>query len=422
MSMGRLAMWCTASTRPRPWSSGTRRERHHGVVRILITACPGLGHVLPVLPVGLAAAARGHDVIVATGADLGPAVERAGLRHRTIGAPSLEAAFGTIDGIAELTGRRRLLRIVTEGFATIFARDFAAGVLALAAEWRPDVIVREDMEMGSWMAAERLGIPSVVVQATAWRPPIRRLASEPQNRIRAEHGLPPDADLTGHDGALWFATRPPSLRSADPMPPTLRELRSAADDAVGAAREPDADMPDWLAAQSGRPGVAVTLGTVNKHRLDVFRPILAGLAALDVDVVVALGADPATLGDVPNGVRVERYVPMSALLPRSALVVHHAGSGTMLAAAAARTPQLLVPLAADQPENAALCVEAGIALRLDPDALTSEAVAAAAQRLLEEPSFRDRARAVAIEIAAMPDADTALVEVERLVSSWPRQS
>ena len=130
-----------------------------------------------------------------------------------IGASSLEAAFGTIEGIGELAGRRRLLRILTEGFATIFARDFAAGVVTLAAEWRPDVIVREDMEMGSWIAAERLGIPSVVVQATAWRPPIRRLASEPQNRIRAEHGLPPDPDLAGHDGVLWFTTRPPSLRS-----------------------------------------------------------------------------------------------------------------------------------------------------------------------------------------------------------------
>ena len=201
------------------------------------------------------------------------------------------------------------------------------------------------------------------------------------------------------------------------MPPTLRELRSAADDAVGAARAPDADMPDWLAAEPGRPRVAVTLGTVNKHRVDVFRPILAGLASLDVDVVVALGADPATLGDVPSGVRVERYVPMTALLPRSELVVHHAGSGTMLAGAAAGTPQLLVPLAADQPENAALCVAAGVALGLDSEQLTPQAVAAAARRLLEEPSFRERARAVAAEIAAMPDADAAVVEIESLVAT-----
>ena len=388
-------------------------------MRVLVTACPGLGHVLPVLPVGAAAAARGHDVLVATGADLGPAVERTGLRYWAMGAASLEAAFSTIDGISELTGRRRLMRIVTEGFATIHARHFAEGVLALAAEWRPDVIVREDMELGSWIAAERLGVPCVVVQATAWRPPIRRLASEPQNRIREEHGLPPDPDLTGHDGALWFTTRPPSLRSgADPMPPTLRELRSAANDAIGGADAGRA-LPDWLAADPGRPRVAVTLGTVNKHRVDVFRPILTGLAELDLDIVVALGADPATLGDVPSGVRVERYVPMSALLPRSALVVHHAGSGTMLVAAAAATPQLLLPLAADQPENAALCVAAGIALRVDPDALTPGAVSEAARRVLAEPSFAARAGTVAGEIAAMPDADAAMVEIERLVAGWP---
>ncbi len=382
-------------------------------MRILVAASPGVGHLLPVLPIAAAAAASGHDVLVATGADLEPLVVRAGLRHVAMGPPNLGAAFSRIEGLRELAGRRRLLALVSQGFAGILATEFADGVALLATTWRPDVIVREDMEMGSWIAAEQLAIPTVVIQATAWRPPIRRAASGSQNALRLRLGLAPDPDLAGHDGALWFTTRPPSLRDPlAPMPTDVRELRPAADDRVGTANH---GAPDWLVADPDRPRVAVTLGTVNADRVDLIRPIVEGLAGLDLDVVVALGADPATLGVVPPNVRVERYVPMSELLPRSAVVVHHAGSGTMLAAAGAGTPQVMVPIAADQPDNATLCVRAGIAIALEPRELTAAVVAAAATRMLDDASFADRARAVAAEIAAMPDAEAAVAEIETLV-------
>lgn len=381
-------------------------------MRILVTASPGVGHLLPVLPIASAAAARGHDVRVATGADLEALVVRAGLRHVAMGSPNLGAAFGRIDGLRELTGRRRLLALVSQGFAGILASEFAEGVALLEANWRPDVIVREDMEMGSWIAAEQLAIPTIVIQAAAWRPSIRRAAADSQNAIRVRLGLAPDPALAGHDGALWFTTRPPSLRDPSaPMPANVRELRPGSDDSVGTANHA---APDWLVADCDRPRVAVTLGTVNADRVDLIRPIVEGLAGLDLAVVVALGADPATLGAVPPNVRVERYVPMSELLPRSALVVHHAGSGTMLAAAAAGTPQVMVPIAADQPDNAVLCVRAGIAIELDVAHLVAADVRTAATRLLGESAFGVRAASVAAEIASMPDAATAVAEIEGL--------
>jgi UDP:flavonoid glycosyltransferase YjiC (YdhE family) len=393
------------------------RRRTLGAMRILVTAAPGVGHLLPVLPVAVAARDAGHDVAVATGADLEPIVRRAGLRFVAIGPPSLLAGFAEIDGLAP-SGRRRLVRIVSEGFAGIFATAFGHGVLALAADWRPDVIVHEDMEMGSWIAAERLAIPHVVIQATAWRPPVRRIASPSQNELRIRHGLPEDRALDGQDGALWFTTRPPSLRDpAVPLPPTVRELRTAADDRVGQDAAPGIGRRDWL-LPSERPRIAVTFGTVQGGRTDLLAAILAGLADLDVEVVVA-GADAAAFDRVPANARLERYVPMSELLPRSALVVHHAGSGTMLAAAAAGTPQVMVPIAADQPENAAACAAAGVAIVIRADRLTPALIRAAAERVLKEPSFEERAATVAAEIAAMPDAADAVAAIEAVVVDGP---
>ena len=69
----------------------------------------------------------------------------------------------------------------------------------------------------------------------------------------------------------------------------------------------------------------------------------------------------------------------------------------------------MLPQGADQFANAEAVERAGAGIALEPGAVTVEGVRAAAARLLAEPGFAARARAVRDEIAAMPDAD-AVVE------------
>lgn len=91
----------------------------------------------------------------------------------------------------------------------------------------------------------------------------------------------------------------------------------------------------------------------------------------------------------------------------------------MLAALAAGVPLLIVPLAADQPDNADQCRAAGVAIVIQPRELTAAAVREATGRLLGDPSFRTRAAAVAAEIAAMPGPAEAVGRVESLVARGP---
>ena len=391
-------------------------------VRILFCADAGTGHVLPLLPLARAARARGHDVAIGVGASMAPAVEAARFRHAELGPPSIEQVVADIPGIESLSGRRRALTIWREAFSRRIASEMAKDVLRLAdaGGWRPDLIVHEDAELGSWIAAERLGIPHATVQTTAWRPWIWESVASNLAELRARHGLVPDPGLTGLSGAVFFTTRPASMRDpAQPLPEPWAELRPEADDRVGS---PLGDVvPDWLAGDADEPlpRVAVTLGTANAHRTDVVRILVDGLTAIEppVQVVVGLGADPSTLGPVPPSVRVESYVPMSVLLPRSQVVVCHGGSGTMLAALATGVPLLMVPLAADQPDNADQCQRAGVALVLNPLTLSEEAVKEATERLLTDPTFRTRAAALAAEIAAMPGPAEAVIRLESLVAA-----
>lgn len=380
------------------------------LMRVLFTSTPGLGHLLPLLPLAREAAARGHEVRVAVGASLEPVVVAAGFRHAPVGSATLGQVVAGIPDLAGLTGRRLAVVIFRQAFCGAIASGMADDLLALTDEWRPDVIAHEDMAFGGWIAAEWLGVPHVTVQATAWRPRMRDLATAPLNELREQHGLAPDPELSGLYGAAFFTTRPSSLRDPDvPLPEVTAELRPIADD------EHDGTATDPFPPADGRPRIAVTLGTVNAGQREVLRTIAAGASATGAHVVVALGADPATLGEVPDGVTVHRYLPMSTLLPAADLVAFHGGSGTMLAALAAARPMVIVPLAADQPDNADLCERAGVARVVPLETLTADAVRDAVADVLAQATFRERASGVAAEIAAMPGPEAAMDRIESIV-------
>ena len=389
---------------------------HDGPMRILVSSTPGLGHLLPMLPLARAARERGHEVVIATGSSLA----RGGGRGRDSGTrrwvpPPSARSWTTIPELVGLTGRRRAVVTLRRAFCETIAPAMADGVSELAARWRPDVIVHEDRELGSWVAAERLGIPHVTVQATAWRPRMTDIGNEPLNALRERYGLARDEGLAGLYGRLFLTTRPRSLRDGDaPMPEMTAELRPIADDRLPTTTAPDQDP---FPPRDGRPRVAITLGTVNYDQVAVLRALIDGAVAAGAHVVVALGADPASLGTVPAGVSVHAYVPMSELLPAADLVAFHGGSGTMLAALAAGTPMLIVPFAADQPDNADRCLAAGVARVLTPEGLDAGAVKAAVEAIVSGPDYGRRAREVADEVAAMPGPDAALDRIETIVGS-----
>ena len=72
---------------------------------------------------------------------------------------------------------------------------------------------------------------------------------------------------------------------------------------------------------------------------------------------------PATL---PPAIRHVDYAPFSLLLPRVRAIVHHGGVGTLAQVLRAGVPQLVVPQAYDQFDNASRLVGLGVAHALFP--------------------------------------------------------
>jgi MGT family glycosyltransferase len=144
--------------------------------------------------------------------------------------------------------------------------------------------------------------------------------------------------------------------------------------------------------------------------------VLSGVRDLPVELVVTVGRgiDPAELGEQPPNVRVERYLPQAALLPRCSAVISHAGSGTVVGALAHGLPMVLIPMGADQPANADRAAELGAGVVLDALDATPADAAAALRAVLSEDSYRAAAAALRAEAAAMPAPDEVLPLLEAL--------
>ncbi|WP_238014513.1 glycosyltransferase [Dactylosporangium sp. AC04546] len=355
-------------------------------MRLLFAFAGGNGHFQPLVPLARAAVAAGHTVAVTGQPALMPHVEKAGLTALPSG--RLSTMSGERSALLRADPARED-RDFRDGFAGRIATDRAPAVRELAREWRPDVIVCDETDFGSMIAAETLGIPhaSVLVLAagTFGRPD--GLAAR-LDEVRAEHGLAPDPGLAMLDRHLVISPVPPSFRAV-PLPPTGRLMQLA------------------VPVPSGRSDtVYFTLGTIfNTESGDLFGRVVAGLREVaHVNLVVTVGdsIDPAELGPQPPHVRVERYVPQAELLPSCAAVVSHAGSGSVLGALAHGLPMVLLPMGADQPANAVRCAELGVGVALDALDTTPEQARDALATVLTDPSYRAAATRLQQEIAVMP--------------------
>ena len=359
-------------------------------MRILFTFVGGRGHFEPLVPIARAAVADGHEVAFASGG-LMEVVEAAGFtgfRVEPFRTPPARRPLRGVDDERE----RRLLREVLFGSA---ARARVPSVVELCGAWRPDVLVCDEVDLGSMVAAERLGLPYATMVENASGSLVRAEEVAPAlDGLRREHGAAPGEPLV-------LSPFPPSLRDpAFPLPAGAVSLRPEL---------PGGPVPDRLAALSG--AVLFTLGTVfNVEAGDLFTRVLDGLRELGRDVIATVGdeLDPAELGPQPGFVHVERFVPLGTALSSCALVVSHGGSGSLVAALAHGLPSLLVPMGADQPGNAERCEALGVARVLEVTSLTPEDVRVAATAVLTDGSYRRAAERLRDEIAALPGPDHAV--------------
>jgi UDP:flavonoid glycosyltransferase YjiC (YdhE family) len=380
-------------------------------MRMLFASTRSAGHFGPLVPFAHAARRAGHDVLVAAPLSAAGLVGRAGLRLRAHDdSPESELAplHARIRSLPHADANRVAVRDL---FAGVHARAALPGMLATMQAFRPDVVVAETAECASILAAERLGVPHVQVDiGLAYDPlPVLPAYAEGMARLRRCAGLPAEPEEPPVETPL-LSLCPPSLRAPGAGGPrTVLRFRERA-----MRRDP---LGDWWPGNDD-PLVYLSYGSVAPTGgafPSLYRAAIDQLAQLPVRVLVTIGdkRDVDELGPVPPSVHVERWVPQADVMPRAAAMVGHGGSGSTLMALTAGVPLALVPLFADQPDNARRVDELGAGIALDGAAGVGRAV----QALLGEPRYRRQARRIAAEIAGLPPVDDAVRALERIALS-----
>jgi UDP:flavonoid glycosyltransferase YjiC (YdhE family) len=367
-------------------------------VKILVVATPGAGHVNPMLPLIGAFLAQGDEVTVAAGEDPGGAVARTGAAFRAAGRGEMEWFHDLQARVLHgqpgdgITPERINHYFFPRLFAEVAAPDMIDEVIAIGREFGPDLLVFETYALAGPLAAEVLGVPGVHHLISPMLPhEVSELADDAVSPMWRSF----DRSTPGY-GGLYRGT------TIELSPPSLEGQTVPAGESLAMRPAP---LPATEPVRADPPCVYLTLGTFFGRNTEVFRTVLAGLAEEDIEVVVTVGADndPAAIDPVPANARVERFVPQAGLLPRCSAVIHHGGSGTMYGSLAHGLPQVVLPQGADNFLNGGLLARSGAGLSIGPEQLTGEAVRDAVRSVLTDPSYRDTARQLADELAALSE-------------------
>jgi UDP:flavonoid glycosyltransferase YjiC (YdhE family) len=361
-------------------------------MRVILAPVGSSGDVLPFVALGAELRQRGHDVFVVTSPYFRDAVEAEGL--------TLEP-LGTVEHYLEVARNPQLWHpkhafgvIAREVTGTLFREAYERiAALVLPGE---TVAAGSALAFGARVAQDRLGLPYAtvhlqpsvlrsVIDMPTFGPPIPRIRwvrraffwiadafyidrflRGPINTERRRLGLGPirHVEAWWHSPQRviglfpeWFASHPPD------WPPQVRLTGFPLADGRAAHPMP-AELRRWLDA--GEPPIVFSFGSAMMHANELFAAGAEACRRLGRRGLLLARFGEQIPAELPIGVAHFAYAPFGEVFPRAAALVHHGGIGTTAQALAAGRPQLIVPFAHDQPDNAERVRRLGAGASLKP--------------------------------------------------------
>jgi MGT family glycosyltransferase len=380
-------------------------------VRALFSSTRGAGHFNPLVPFARAFERAGHEVMFAGPLELEGSAEGAGFSFWRLDPPPEDELGAIWSRVPELPPEEANEVVVGDIFGRLNTTAHLPRMRAAFEEWRPDTLLRDPNEYSGALVAEEHGIPHarVAISLMSTEQMGSGIVAPAIDAIRRSAGMAPDPSGDLLRASPWLSVFPRTLDEGEL--PDEHRFRDPA------WEEPAKELPDWWPGREDEPLVYVTFGSVAgsfPQALPAYGVALSAVAGLPARVLLTVGRDldPSALPDIPDNVHVERWVPQQDVLAHAAAAVVHGGSGSTLGALAAGVPLVVVPLFADQPQNARRVAEVGAGLAVEPNRddvpATIPPLRAAVDTVLSDPSYRDRAHALAEELRNERPVDDAV--------------
>lgn len=393
-------------------------------MRVLFVAIGSSGDVHPLIGLGLALRARGHEITILASTHFEAPVRSVGLEFIGIGT---EEDYQAVTGDPALFHPLKGTRMVLEHLCVRETRNIYK-IIADTHQPGESIVVASGLAFGARIAHDKLGVPLIttVLQPMmfrsahqtarydwfpipSWSPRglkrllfrtadlyVDHLVGPPTNQFRRELGLPPVKRLL-HD---WWASPqlviglfPEWYGPLQPDWPVNTVLTGFPMYDESDANEMPQVAKDFLAA--GDPPIVFTPGTAMHFGHSFFEEAAKACQLLGRRGILLSRFCDHIPKSLPPGVVHFEYVPLSGLLPSSAAMVHHGGMGTLGQVLRAGIPHLVMPMAIDQPDNADRLVRLGVADCLKPRRFRAEAIARKLDALLASATVATACRTVA---------------------------
>jgi UDP:flavonoid glycosyltransferase YjiC (YdhE family) len=420
-------------------------------MRAVLTTIGSLGDLHPYIAVGMALRRKGHEVVLATSGHYRRKATDAGLGFHAVG-PDIEAVQADKELMRRAMDKKLGSEVVIK---ELVVPSLRATYEDLAAACRgADALVGHTLTYAARLVSEKTGIPwaSSVLQPiglfSALDPPVfppfpglirlkflgpwfhrgvfrvgRRMVRpwmEPWHALRADLGLPKTAENPVFEGQhskeLVLAMFSRSLAAPQPDWPaaTVQTGFPFFD------RDGSGGLPPALEAflDAGPPPIVFTLGSsaVSDPR-DFYHAGAEAAGLLGRRAVLLIGRDASPPASLLPGVAAFDYARFSELFPRAAAIVHQGGVGTTGQAMRSGRPMIVMPYAHDQPDNAARVARLGISRTIPRERFTAERAARELERVLGDPGYAERARAVGAAVASEDGAEKAAAAIVRWVET-----
>lgn len=364
---------------------------------------PAYGHLNPALGLVRELTARGERIVFYSTPPFREVIEAAGAEYR----PHPEGVRQDLRGVPTNTF----------GFADWIVEDAAIIVPGLIDALRADpprYILHDGLTLWGRLLAEILGVPAVAVFPTfvldppvmvmqprmAWRvlaslpaglPAVRRM-KRTAARMRRDYGvsIAPGPRALLNKGALSIAFVD---RRFQPAPWSCGKNTVFAGPSIEGPRQTIAFPMERL---TGKPLVLLSLGTLFNERPGFYCMAAEALAHLDAQIVMATGVytPPESLGPLPANCLAVTAIPQLELLERAAVFITHGGMNSVSEGLWHGVPLLTVPQIDEQRLNGERAAALGAGLVLGPERATAPRLRRAVERLLTEPRFAQRAKAL----------------------------
>jgi UDP:flavonoid glycosyltransferase YjiC (YdhE family) len=378
---------------------------------------------------------RGHEITIATHEEYREQVERIGVQIVPL-KPGLEE-LGPQESWAARANHPLLgTQFIVETLIMPYLEHSYRAIKAAAAGH--DLIISHVLTFATPLVAGELNIPwvSTALQPSpffsAYDPPalgpapflpklkflgprfmrwfMRLLASptnawsQPVHELRKRIGLPPATSrnllIDGYSPLGTLALFPAAFAAPEPdWPNGVKQIGFPLFDEESTA-ETSPGLQSFLA--SGPPPVVFTLGTaIVQMETPYFEIAYQAAKSLGLRAVFLAGKTPRRIpaaAATDPSIHISTYEPFSGLFPHGLAIVHQCGIGTTSQALASGRPQVLVPFAHDQPDNARIVARLGLGICIPARRLTAARLTTALKTVTQSEAMTERAEQFAQQV------------------------